>query len=71
MFPAYIIAASQIPGIASSVAIARVGVIGIAGYFIGPSITGALAQVTSLPIAMIYPILMLLLAGYQSHIIKR
>ena len=44
MFPAYIIAASQIPGIASSVAIARVGVIGIAGYFIGPSITGAIMQ---------------------------
>lgn len=71
MFPAYILAASQVPGIASSVAIARVGVIGLAGYFIGPSITGALAQVTSLPIAMTYPILMLLLAGYQSHIIKK
>lgn len=71
MFPAYILAASQIPGIASSVAIARVGVIGIAGYFIGPSITGAIAQVTTLPIAMTYPILMLMLAGYQSHIIKR
>ena len=71
MFPAYILAASQIPGIASSVAIARVGVIGLAGYFIGPSVTGAIAQVTSLPIAMSYPIVMLLLAGYQSHIIKR
>jgi len=71
MFPAYILAASQVPGIASSVAIARVGVIGLAGYFIGPSITGALAHVTSLPIAMTYPILMLLLAGYQSHIIKK
>ncbi len=71
MFPAYIIAASQIPGIASSVAIARVGVIGLAGYFIGPSVTGGLAQLTSLPIAMMYPILMLLLAGYQSHIIKK
>jgi len=71
MFPAYILAASQIPGIASSVAIARVGVIGLAGYFIGPSVTGALAQLTSLPIAMTYPILMLLLAGYQSHIIKK
>ncbi|CAB4876065.1 MAG: MFS transporter [Actinobacteria bacterium] len=71
MFPAYILAASQIPGIASSVAIARVGVIGLAGYFIGPSLTGALAQLTSLPIAMTYPILMLLLAGYQSHIIKK
>ena len=71
MFPAYILAASQIPGIASSVAIARVGVIGLAGYFIGPSVTGAIAQVTSLPIAMSYPIVMLLLAGYQSHIIKK
>ena len=71
MFPAYILAASQVPGVASSVAIARVGVIGLAGYFIGPSITGAIAQVTSLPIAMTYPIVMLLLAGYQSHIIKK
>ena len=71
MFPAYILAASQVPGVASSVAIARVGVIGLAGYFIGPSITGAIAQVTSLPIAMTYPIMMLLLAGYQSHIIKK
>jgi len=71
MFPAYILAASQVPGVASSVAIARVGVIGLAGYFIGPSVTGAIAQVTSLPIAMTYPIVMLLLAGYQSHIIKR
>jgi hypothetical protein len=71
MFPAYILAASQVPGIASSVAIARVGVIGLAGYFIGPSVTGAIAQATSLPIAMTYPVLMLLLAGYQSHIIKK
>ncbi|CAB4721259.1 unannotated protein [freshwater metagenome] len=71
MFPAYILAASQVSGIAPSVAIARVGVIGLAGYFIGPSITGAIAQLTSLPIAMTYPILMLLLAGYQSHIIKK
>ncbi|CAB4750336.1 MAG: MFS transporter [Actinobacteria bacterium] len=71
MFPAYILAASQLPGIASSVAIARVGVIGLAGYFIGPSVTGAIAQATSLPVATGYPILMLLLAGYQSHIIKK
>ncbi len=71
MFPAFILAASEIPGVASSVAIARVGVIGLAGYFIGPSITGALAQLTSLPVAMFYPIAMLLLAGYQSHIIKK
>ena len=71
MFPAYILAASEVPGIASSIAIARVGVIGLAGYFIGPSITGALAQWLTLPVAMMYPVLMLLLAGYQSHIIKK
>ena len=71
MFPAYILAASEVPGIASSIAIARVGVIGIAGYFIGPSVTGALAQLSSLPVAMMYPVLMLLLAGYQSHVIKK
>ena len=56
---------------ASSVAIARVGVIGLAGYFIGPSVTGALAQVLTLPVAMMYPVLMLLLAGYQSHVMKK
>jgi MFS family permease len=71
MFPAYILAASEVPGIASSVAIARMGVIGLAGYFIGPSVTGALAQLTSLPVAMMYPVLMLLLAGYQSHVMKK
>ena len=71
MFPAYILAASEVPGIASSIAIARVGVIGLAGYFIGPSVTGALAQWLTLPVAMMYPVLMLLLAGYQSHIIKK
>jgi MFS family permease len=71
MFPAYVLAASEVPGIASSVAIARVGVIGLAGYFIGPSVTGALAQVLTLPVAMMYPVLMLLLAGYQSHVMKK
>ena len=71
MFPAYILAASEVPGIASSVAIARVGVIGLAGYFIGPSVTGALAQVLTLPVAMMYPVLMLFLAGYQSHVMKK
>lgn len=71
MFPAYILAASEVPGMASSVAIARVGVIGLFGYFIGPSVTGALAQLISLPVAMTYPVLMLILAGYQSHVIKK
>jgi fucose permease len=70
MFPAFILAASRIPGIASGVAIARVGVIGIGGYFIGPTITGFLADQFSLPIAMIYPVSLLAVAGFMSRAVK-
>jgi len=70
IFPAYILAASAEPGIASSVAIARVGLIGFTAFFVGPAITGGLAQITSLPIAMGLPALMLMFSGYQSHVMK-
>jgi MFS family permease len=70
IFPAYILAASAVPGIAPSVAIARVGVIGLTAFFIGPSLTGGLAQVTSLPIAMAFPTMMFIFSGYQARIIK-
>jgi fucose permease len=70
MFPAFILAASRIPGIAPGVAIARVGVTGIAGYFIGPTITGFLADIFSLPVAMFYPVALLAMAGFFSRVIK-
>jgi len=70
IFPAYILAASAVPGIAPSVAIARVGVIGLTAFFIGPSLTGGLAQMTSLPIAMAFPVVMFIFSGYQSRVIK-
>ena len=70
MFPAFILAASRVPGVAPAVAISRVGVIGIAGYFIGPTLTGLLAQVTSLSWAMAYPIGMMVLAGFMSRAIS-
>lgn len=70
MFPAFILAASRIKGVAPAVAISRVGVIGISGYFIGPTITGLFAEVTSLSIAMAYPVLMMMLGGYMSRAIK-
>jgi MFS family permease len=70
MFPAFMLAASKIPGIASGIALARVGVIGIAGYFIGPTITGLLADTFSLPIAMAYPVLLLAMSGVMSRVIK-
>lgn len=71
MFPAFILAASRVNGIASAVAISRVGLIGIAGFFIGPTLTGLLAEVTSLSWAMAYPIGMLLLASYMSRAIGK
>jgi hypothetical protein len=70
MFPAFILAAGATPGVAPAVAIARVGVIGIAGFFFGPTITGLISEVTSLPIALFFPIIMLFLAGYLSRTIK-
>lgn len=71
MFPAFILAASKTPGIAPAVAISRVGVIGIAGFFFGPTITGIISQFTNLSIGMIYPVAMLILSGYLSRGIKK
>ena len=70
MFPAFILAASAIPGIAPSVSSARAFVIGLSGFFIGPSIIGFLAEGTSISIAMAFPILSLLVAGFLSRVIK-
>jgi fucose permease len=70
IFPAYILAASAVPGIAPSVAIARVGVIGLTAFFVGPALTGGLAQLTSLPIAMAFPTVMFIFSGYQARAIK-
>ena len=70
MFPAFILAASRLPGIAPGVAIARVGVTGIAGYFIGPTVTGFLADAFSLPVAMFYPVALLAMAGFFSRTIR-
>ena len=70
MFPAFILAASRLKGIAPAVAISRVGVIGIAGFFIGPTVTGIIAEATSLSWAMAYPVGMMILAGYMSRSIN-
>jgi MFS family permease len=70
MYPAFILAASRIPQFAAPVAIARVGLIGIAGVFVGPTVTGLLAEATSLSWAMLYPIGALFLAGFLSRAIK-
>ena len=71
IFPAFILAASAIPGIAPSVAIARVGVIALAAYFVGPALVGGIAQATSLPIAMGLPAIMFIFSGYQSHVMRK
>lgn len=70
MFPAFILAASRIPGISSAVAISRVGLIGIAGFFVGPTITGGIAEASSLSYAIAFPVGALILAGVMSRAIK-
>ena len=63
MFPAFILGASKLPGVPASLGIARISVISIAGYFLGPPITGFISELTSLPTAMMYPGAALILAG--------
>ena len=70
MYPSFILAASRLPQFAAPVAIARVGLIGIAGFFVGPTLTGFIAEATSLSWAMLYPIGALFVAGYLSKAIK-
>jgi fucose permease len=69
MFPAFIVAASKTPGVSPAVAMARVGVIGLAGFFIGPTLIGLLSDVFTLQIAMFYPVVALLFAGFLSRTI--
>jgi MFS family permease len=69
-FPAFNLAAASIPGIAPSVGLARVGLIAIASYFGGPTLIGLIAEVTSLPVAFAFPVLLYMVVGLQSKYIK-
>ncbi len=69
MVPAFMNAAARVPGVAPSVALARVNIIGLAAYFIGPTLTGGVSQLTSLPIALYISVLLLIFTGYQSRVI--
>jgi MFS family permease len=69
-FPAFNLAAASIPGIAPSVGLARIGLIAIAAYFGGPTLIGLIAEVTSLPVAFAFPVLLYLVVGLQSKYIK-
>jgi len=71
VFPAYILASAEIPGVPPSLGIARIGVISIAGYFIGPTITGFISELTTLPIALMYPAGALILSGYLARYLKQ
>jgi MFS family permease len=70
MVPAIMQSAARLPGIAPSVALARISIIGMGAYFIGPTITGGLAQWINLPVALAFPVLTLLFAGWISRVMK-
>ena len=63
MFPAFIVGAAKVPGIPASLGIARISVISIAGYFLGPTVTGLISELTDLPTAFMYPGIALIVAG--------
>ena len=63
MFPAFIVGAAKVPGIPASLGIARISVISIAGYFLGPTVTGFISELTNLPTAFMYPGIALVIAG--------
>jgi len=68
-FPAFNLAAASIPGVAPSVGLARVGLIAIASYFVGPTLIGGISQLTSLPIAFAFPVLLMIGAALQTRFI--
>ena len=70
MVPAFMNAAARVPNVAPSVALARVNIIGLAAFFIGPTLTGGVSQLTSLPIALYISVLLLIFTGYQSRVIN-
>ena len=69
-FPAFNLAAASIPGVAPSVGLARVGLIAIGSYFVGPTMIGGISQLTSLPIAFAFPVLLMIGAAFQTRFIK-
>jgi MFS family permease len=69
MVPAFMNAAARVPGIAPSVALARVNIIGLAAFFIGPTLTGGVSQLTSLPIALYLSVSLLIFIGFQSRVL--
>ena len=50
--------------------LARVGLIAIAAYFGGPTLIGLLAELTSLPVAFAFPVVLYMIVGFQSKYIK-
>ena len=70
MVPAFVSATGRIPGIAPSISIARISVISLFSYYVGPVVTGGLADAINLPVALAFPCLVLILTGYLSKTIR-
>lgn len=69
-FPAFYLAAASVPGVAPSVGLARVGLIAFGAYFAGPTLMGGIAEISSLPIAFIFPVALFFVVAVQAKYIK-
>lgn len=65
--PVLFVAATEIPGVAPSVGIAKVSSLGYLGFLLGPPLIGWLAHATSLPIALGVVVLALLLLAWGAR----
>ena len=70
MIPAYIAAAGAQPGIAPAAGIARLNLIGLSGFFIGPITIGVLADATSLSAAWVFPAATLAVSGLLAPTVR-
>lgn len=70
MIPAYIAAAGAQPGIAPAAGIARLNLIGLSGFFVGPITIGLLADATSLAAAWAFPVATLAISGLLAPTVR-
>jgi hypothetical protein len=69
--PLAIGAGGNAPGETPAAAAARVSTLGYLGSFVGPALVGALASLSSLPLALGLPALLILATAFGARAVKR
>lgn len=70
MPPSYITVAGRIPGIPTSRALARMGVLSSFGFFIGRGVVSVMAGWIGLPLALLFPAIALIVSGVLASTLR-